>query len=193
MMTSEKHASAKATGADTNQPQSIEQAQTDDSGQVSNNTQSAEHEQVEKLTPEQKDTARPTLTVVSNNNADTSAVVAEELVHEGADGWLFLVAGSNHVLNMYRHKSSFTPAMARAWVDLLKKRSNRFASRGIQYLHLPAPEKLTVLHKFYRDKIENIEGSPIHQMVNKHAYTLVFLGLLFSISTVVYTHGREAQ
>jgi len=59
--------------------------------------------------------------------------------------------------------------MARGWVKLLQHRSNRLASKGIQYLHLPAPEKLTVLHKFYRGEIENIEGSPIYQMTNKHA------------------------
>jgi len=188
MMTSEKHASAKATIADTDESQSAEYDQADDGDQVSDDTQSDENRQVEEVEPEQKDTARPELTVVSNNvdpvgNAETQAsapalakqlvdaptVVAEKLVHEGDDGWLFLVAGSNHVLNMYQHKSSFTPAMARAWVDLLKERSRRLSSKGIQYLHLPAPEKLTVLHKFYRDKIENIEGSPIHQMVNKHA------------------------
>lgn len=101
--------------------------------------------------------------------AEAPAKVVEKLVHEGTDGWLFLVAGSNHVLNMYQHKSSFTPAMAKGWVKLLQSRSNRFATKGIQYLHLPAPEKLTVLHKFYRGDIENIEGSPIHQMANQHA------------------------
>ncbi len=105
----------------------------------------------------------------ATNATKATAVLAEKLVHEGDDGWLFLVAGSNHVLNMYQHKSSFTPTMAKAWVKLLKDRSKRFSSKGIQYLHLPAPEKLTVLHKFYRGKIENIEGSPIHQMAKNHA------------------------
>jgi len=94
---------------------------------------------------------------------------AENLVHEGDKGWLFLVAGSNHVLDMYQHKSSFTPTMAKGWVKLLRERTNRLASNGIQYLHLPAPEKLTVLHKFYRGEIENIGGSPIQQMATRHS------------------------
>jgi len=128
--------------------------------------------------------SRPVLTVVTDsshnneqiNSANDSShgsvdrpAVIEKLVHEGDDGWLFLVAGSNHVLNMYRHKSSFTPSMAKGWVKLLQERSSRLARQGIQYLHLPAPEKLTVLHKFYRGEIEHIEGSPIHQMAQRHA------------------------
>ena len=116
--------------------------------------------------PAESETKSQTRTI---HIASASAAVAEKLVQQGDDGWLFLVSGSNHVLDMYRHKSSFTSAMSKGWVNLLKKRSNRFASKGIQYLHLPAPEKLTVLHKFYRGEIENIKGSPLHQMAIKHA------------------------
>lgn len=101
--------------------------------------------------------------------ADAPIVQAESLVHEGSDGWLFLVAGTNHVLNMYKNKSSFTPSMAKGWVKLLQERADRLSADGIQYLHLPAPEKLTVLHKFYQGDIENIAGSPISQMADNHA------------------------
>ncbi len=132
-----------------------------------------------------KHDARPSLKVVDKKvNVDDSLDIdlavdepprpvkptkPERLVHEGRDDWLFLVAGSNHVLDMYKRKSSFTPKRAKKWVDLLQGRSNRLAAKGIQYLHLPAPEKLTVLHKFYEGQIQNIEGSPIHQMAAKHA------------------------
>lgn len=90
-------------------------------------------------------------------------------VHVGKDGWLFLVSGSNSVIDLYQKSSSFTPKLAKNWVSLLQSRQTKLAGRGIKYLFLPAPEKLTVLHKHYDGKISNIHGSPIHTMVNDHA------------------------
>lgn len=89
-------------------------------------------------------------------------------VHVGKDGWLFLVKGSNSVINMYQKRSSFTPELAHDWVLLLQDRARRMRERDIKYLFLPAPEKLTVLHQHYDGKIANIQGSPIHSMVNNH-------------------------
>ena len=94
---------------------------------------------------------------------------ASNLVHEGSDDWLFLVAGSNSVLDLYRTNSSFTARMGRKWVDLLKQRSSHFQAQGIQYLHLSAPEKLSVLHQHFLDKLDNIDGSPTMYMANNHA------------------------
>jgi len=90
-------------------------------------------------------------------------------VHVGKDGWLFLVAGSNSVINLYQEESTFTPELATRWVKLLQQRSRILQKRNIKYLFLPAPEKLTVLHKYYDGKISNIHGSPIHTLANKHA------------------------
>ncbi len=93
-------------------------------------------------------------------------------VHVGEDGWLFLVSGSNTVIDLYKNDSSFTDIMAQQWVSLLQKRSAHFEEQGIQYLHLPAPEKLTVLHQFYKGDIENIGGSPLLQLASKHGKKL---------------------
>ncbi len=89
-------------------------------------------------------------------------------VHVGKDGWLFLTAGSNNVLDLYRDDSSFDDKLARQWVELLKSRDEKFLAMDVQYVHLPAPEKLTVLHKFYDGDIENINGSPINQLSRKY-------------------------
>jgi len=89
-------------------------------------------------------------------------------VHVGKDGWLFLVKGSNSVINLYKKRSSFTPELAHEWMLLLQERSRRMSDQNIKYLFLPAPEKLTVLHQHYDGKIANIQGSPIHTMVNEH-------------------------
>jgi len=89
-------------------------------------------------------------------------------VHVGKDGWLFLVEGSNSVINMYKRHSSFTTELAHEWRLLLQERSRRLREMDIQYLFLPAPEKLTVMHQHYDGNIANIQGSPIHSMVNNH-------------------------
>lgn len=99
----------------------------------------------------------------------TSALSSEPNVHVGHDGWLFLVDGSNSVIDLYKNESSFDASLARQWVELLRQRHDRFQARGIEYVHLAAPEKLTVLHKFYSGDIENIDGSPILQLAARHA------------------------
>ncbi len=91
-------------------------------------------------------------------------VAVDETVHVGTDGWLFLVKGTNNVSNLYKHASSFTKEMTNKWVLLLQERQSKLASFGIKYVHLPAPEKLSVLSKYYNGKIENINGSPINQL-----------------------------
>lgn len=90
-------------------------------------------------------------------------------VHEGEDGWLFLVSGSNNVLDLYKNESAFTNKMADDWVELLQTRANNFQEQGIQYLHLPAPEKLTVMNQHFNGVIDNVAGSPVMQMTAKHA------------------------
>ena len=95
--------------------------------------------------------------------------VQPDPVHVGEDGWLFLVSGSNAVIDLYKNDSSFTPVMAQQWVALLRKRARHFEELGIQYLHLPAPEKLTILHQYYRGDIENVNGSPLLQLAKNHA------------------------
>jgi len=105
---------------------------------------------------------------VSQANASNEPYL-ENAVHEGEDGWLFLVSGSNNVLDLYKNESSFTSEMADDWVELLQERSSKFEEMGIQYLHLPAPEKLTVMNQHYQGTLENVEGSPLLQMAAKHA------------------------
>jgi len=102
---------------------------------------------------------------MSTSNAAKSEA---DLVHVGNDGWLFLVAGSNNVIDMYKNDSSFTEKLLADWLRLLRERSARLNKRGIEYLHMAAPEKLTVLHKYYNGELENLNGSPILQLIHKH-------------------------
>ena len=93
---------------------------------------------------------------------------SSNMVHKGRDGWLFLVGGTNRVIDLYRHKSSFTTEMALAWVKLLEARNARLADLGVRYVHLPAPEKLTIMHRYFDGTLEAIENSPIRQLIAKY-------------------------
>ena len=84
----------------------------------------------------------------------------DDTVHVGNDGWLFLVKGANNVIDLFRRNSIFTAQHIQQWRDLLEQRNERVSQLGAKYVHIPAPEKLTVLHKYYDGKIENINGSP---------------------------------
>jgi alginate O-acetyltransferase complex protein AlgJ len=110
-------------------------------------------------------------------------------VHVGKDGWLFLVKGSNSVINLYKKRSSFTAELAEQWVTLLQSRMQKLADKNIDYLFLPAPEKLTVMHQHYDGKINNIHGSPIHTMVNNHhARVPCIVNVLPAFSKLVETN-----
>jgi len=111
-------------------------------------------------------------------------------VHVGEDGWLFLVRGSNEVIDLYRDDSSFTDTMARAWVELLRERQDMLNARGIEYVHLAAPEKLTLLHRFYGQAadgkgLENLAGSPIMQLVDRYDWDTPSL-----LNVVPYLSGQ---
>jgi alginate O-acetyltransferase complex protein AlgJ len=68
-------------------------------------------------------------------------------VYQGRDGWLFL-AGT--LASMYDRNSPALPDMKlHEWVQVIETRAKRLETMGIQYIHMPAPEKLTI----YDDKM----------------------------------------
>ena len=93
-------------------------------------------------------------------------------VHSGEDGWLFLTGGQHRVIDLYRSESAFTPQMAQAWVELLRERSDRLKSRGVEYMHIVAPDKLTLLNRHFAGDLENPDGSPIRQLHARHDFEL---------------------
>ncbi len=74
--------------------------------------------------------------------ADWNSV--QDIVRIGHDGWLFLVGGSNDVLDQYR-PDAFPPDHFQAWRGLLEERVRRAGAIGARYFHMPVPEKLTIL------------------------------------------------
>lgn len=68
---------------------------------------------------------------------------AKETVHVGRDGWLFLIGGSNRVMDRYRGGLRHW-LLLRAWSRLIDARAARADRLGIRCLHVVVPEKLSV-------------------------------------------------
>jgi alginate O-acetyltransferase complex protein AlgJ len=90
----------------------------------------------------------------------TTAFASEEEVHRGGDGWLFLVGGSNQVLNYYQTPDAFPEATVQEWLALLRDRRERCRGLGATYVHLIAPEKLTVYHDKFNGELPYLSQTP---------------------------------
>ena len=66
-----------------------------------------------------------------------------ETVHEGRDGWLFLIGGSNDVMERYRGSLRHW-WLLRGWIRLITARAARAAGLGIRCVQFIVPEKLSV-------------------------------------------------
>ena len=76
-------------------------------------------------------------------------------VYEGRDGWLFLIRGTNRVLEQYGRPGVSRRTLWR-WRRLIESRVRRCAGLGATYLHALAPEKLTV----YSERAEDLAFDP---------------------------------
>ncbi|MEL6063980.1 MULTISPECIES: alginate O-acetyltransferase AlgX-related protein [unclassified Methylobacterium] len=78
-----------------------------------------------------------------------------ESVHVGRDGWLFLIGGTNRVLDRYRGGLRHW-LLLRSWARLIRARARRAESLGIRCLHVIVPEKLSV----YDDRTDGLRYDP---------------------------------
>lgn len=81
-------------------------------------------------------------------------------IHEGYEGWLFLVGGTNQVIRYYTSDEAFPDVTAEKWVSLLRARKRRCGQLGIAYLHLIAPDKITVYSEFFAESLPFLERCP---------------------------------
>ncbi|GAC1328942.1 MAG: hypothetical protein NVSMB26_04730 [Beijerinckiaceae bacterium] len=107
----------------------------------------------------------------------------KSFVHEGRDGWLFLIGGSNSVRSLYdRDQGMLTDQVLKRWADLIERRARRFESMGIQYVHINVPEKLTIYDdKLWDPPIVDWRLSPalrLRDMVQHSPYGHVWLDLI---------------
>ena len=78
-----------------------------------------------------------------------------ESVHVGRDGWLFLIGGSNRVMDRYRGGLRHW-LLLRGWTRLIRTRAARARTLGIRCLHVVVPEKLSV----YDNMTEGLRYDP---------------------------------
>ncbi|MDP4024480.1 hypothetical protein Q8W71_17785 [Methylobacterium sp. NEAU 140] len=72
-------------------------------------------------------------------------------IHVGHDGWLFLISGSNNVVDQF-NKSDYMTFQVESWRKIILRRRHRLARMGIVYRHVVVPEKLTI----YEDRLDGI-------------------------------------
>lgn len=82
-------------------------------------------------------------------------------VRVARDGWLFLIGGTNSALRYYTDPGYFTEDHARSWANLLQARQARLARCGIGYLHMVAPDKLSVYPDFLGEVLPNGDRHPL--------------------------------
>lgn len=97
------------------------------------------------------------------------------IVEKGLDGWLFLVGGSNPFLPFLNGEESLPPETVKAWGDLLRARQHAFAERGIKYVHIFAPEKLSIYPEKFR---ESLTSDKCHSRVLSEKLGPLFLNLV---------------
>mgnify|MGYP000734179746 CR=1 FL=1 len=77
----------------------------------------------------------------------------EDLVHEGSEGWLFLIGGSNSALSSYCGVHQDT-GWEGGWATLLASRTQKLEELGIKYCHVIAPEKISIYGSgFMKEKL----------------------------------------
>jgi alginate O-acetyltransferase complex protein AlgJ len=64
----------------------------------------------------------------------------------GEDGWLFLVDGSNSVLDFFLCEAASTYPLVDEWVKRVRTRADRLRALGADFIQMFVPEKLTVYH-----------------------------------------------
>jgi alginate O-acetyltransferase complex protein AlgJ len=100
-------------------------------------------------------------------------------VHEGQDGWLFLTGVLGTLYD--RAAPELPDARLADWVKLIEARAERLEQMGIQYVHMAAPEKLTIYDNKLRAPIVDWGLSPalrLAEMLQRSPYAHVWLDIV---------------
>jgi alginate O-acetyltransferase complex protein AlgJ len=79
----------------------------------------------------------------------------------GREGWLFLYGGSNKVGDIYCGRLPDNGWLD-GWYNLLESRSRNFRNKGIDFLHVSAPEKISIYSQYanYLEEDFSVGNSP---------------------------------
>lgn len=112
-------------------------------------------------------------------------------VHEGVDGWLFLVGGSNDVRRYYNDAAYFTDSHSANWCQLLIARNERLLRSGVQYLHIIAPDKISVYPDYFGAPLPNFRRHP-SRLVRERLESVGCGGLLVDpLHAFSQSHNRD--
>ena len=79
-----------------------------------------------------------------NANDPSGAIIDDVAV--GDDGWLFLIGGSNNMLDFFIDGPDASAGLIDEWLVRVNQRIERLEREGIAYLHMFVPEKLSIYH-----------------------------------------------
>lgn len=82
----------------------------------------------------------------------------------GKEGWIFLTGGSNSPLETYSSNEE-NPSYVRSWVKLIDKRVKKIGDLGAEYIHLFAPNKLSIYPEYFPAKLPFFSNHPISSVV----------------------------
>jgi hypothetical protein len=103
-------------------------------------------------------------------------------VCQGKDGWLFL---TGPLVALYAETAPALPAEKLSeWLRVIETRAARLEQLGIQYVHMPAPEKLTIYDDKLHAPIVDWRLSPasrLRQVLRRSPYARVWLDLVPSL------------
>ena len=103
---------------------------------------------------------KPPISAIHSPPARTPTKSVDPDVHLGHEGWMFLTGGSNNVLDYYTERDKFSSNLKGEWWTLLHRRRKRLKEIGCQYLHILAPEKLSVYPEFFNGKLPCFDERP---------------------------------
>lgn len=110
---------------------------------------------------------------LKENGASLNLIKLVETDHitKGFSGWLFLTGGANSVASIYNNPKS-TPWI-NGWKSLLEKRNNILSSKGIQYIHVVAPEKLSIYPQYLNNDVNFFKKGPanvLNEVIGQRSY-----------------------
>jgi alginate O-acetyltransferase complex protein AlgJ len=100
-------------------------------------------------------------------------------VYEPKDGWLFLAGGLAALDG--NNASELPDAKLKDWIALIETRAERLDKMGIQYVYMPAPEKLTIYDNKLHDPGVNLWLCPalrLGQLLQRSRYAHVWLDII---------------
>lgn len=111
----------------------------------------------------------------------------------GLNGWLFLKRGANNLVAYYKEKNKFNAVLVNDWHQLLNERSKIFNKKNIRYVHLFAPNKLTIYPEFSGEPLDCFSGHPINAFWQGIRYKRNNLYLKDVINPIDYFNRQKRQ